>query len=618
MTSSREQSEADDPIDTIQKVVPPEPSTSDYVEPLSDHSSGSQPGNPSVRSRYGKRKLQAQNPSTSRTKRLKAFYNDDYRKLFNDTAHDLCQGDQDRDLLPPSQIGLVTWSSEEKQVFFSALAKRGKDDVGAISASIGTKSAMEVQVYLQLLSQATLEQHLYERHHQLLGPFDLPGAFEISPTCCEALEQAADALEVLHHKHEEKLERQKHSDLWLLDHGVAELVDQCMNGDDEGRAEVRGTLPAAELVNLKSLLQLSTHVFMNSNELENNWQSYAERSDTPSILFTAFSDFYNLVISLTKRLVQSSLYFAMSRLRATDSTKYTHKGNVRRRDVTAALHVLGMKANAHDFWIGCARRCKLDVYRNLKRNIAEDGRLSYEEVESELNFDQGIETECDSLSGEENQKPAHLDGEQHKPLSSADEVDYHLPDQSHEHGYSSDWSSKASSIRSILGSSSEHVGTQVQLELDQDNYCEILDNQAGLMEEHRLWNMLGRESSPEIKSEEMELPKRPMIERSRRDELIEWRDWVRYRSEWEKLGPPVPASSFYENRKRKMGCLASTEGELIRRNFRDGRGRRDAGYDGSDKGIESKEWGGPSRDSGELTEEAESEGEIASFSDNTQ
>ena len=616
MSSSRQQSEADEPINKILKALPPESSTSDYSEPTSEHSSSSQPKEQSVRSRPEKRKLQAQNPPKSRIKRLKVFYNDDYRRLVNDTAQEICEGHivEDHDLLPPSQIGVTKWSSEEKRIFFSTLGKRGKDDVMTIAASIGTKSEMEVRVYLQLLSQATLEQHLYERHHQLLGTFDLPGAFEISPACCEALEQAADALGVLQHKHEEKLEKQKHPDLWLLNYGVAEWADQCLNGHDEGPAKVRETLPAAELLDLKSLLQLSMHVFMNPNEPENNWRSYAERRETPSILYTAFSDFHNLVNSITKRLVQSSLYFAMARLRATNSSNYTHQKAVRRRDVIAALHVLGMEANAHNFWVGCARRCKLDVYHDVKRNTAEDGRLSYEEVESELDFKQGIETDYKSLSEEEREMLARPDEERHKRPSSVDEANYHLPDRTRQSsGYSSDGSSKADSTQKMFDSSSEHGGTQIQLERDQDSYSEALDNQASLMEEHRLWRMFGCEPTPDINIEEAELPKRPVIERSRRDELIEWRDWVRYRSEWETLGPPIPASSFYRNRIR--GSLAGRKAEVIRRNFRDGAGRLDAGYDGSDEGIKSDERGGPSDDRGELTEDTESGAETASLGD---
>lgn len=618
MSSSRKESEADDPVDTIPEGEPLESSTSDYSEPTSEHSSGSQSGKRSARSLPRKRKLRTRNPPKSRAKRLKVFYNDDYRNLFNATTDEICEGNivEDRDLLPPSQIGATKWSSGEKQIFFSALGKRGRDNVRAIAASIGTKSEMEVRVYLQLLTQATLEQHLYERHHEILGPFDLPGAFEISHNCCEALEQAADALGVLQLKHEEKLEKQEHPDLWLLNHDVAEWVDQCLNGDGEGLAEVRGIIPAAELLNLKSLLQLSTHVFMNPNEPENNWQSYAERRDTPSIMFTAFSDLYNLVNSITKRLVQSSLYFAMSRLRATDSSNYTHKRAVRRRDVTAALHVLGMEANAHNFWVGCARRCKLDVYHDVKRNMTEDGRLGYEEVESELNLNQRIETDYASLSEEEKEILAHPDEEQHKGPLRADEADYHLPDQRcQEPGYSSDGSSKANSTRSILDSSSEHGGTRLQLERDQDNYSEAFDHQASLIEEQQLWKMLSRESTPDIKPEQAELPKRPMFGRSRRGELVGWRDWVRYRSEWEKLGPPVPASSFYRNRER--GSLAGRQAEVISRNFRDCPGRFDAGYDGSDDGIKPNERGGPPGDNGELTEDAKFEGETASLGGST-
>ena len=618
MNVNSQQSEADDPSGRILEGQSSESSTSEHSESNNEDFSGAQSKKRKSRPSPGKRKLQARKLPKSRIKRLKLFYNDDYRKLFNDTTHDVREEYviEDHNLLPPSQIGATKWSSEEKHVFFSALEKRGRDDVSSIAASIGTKSEMEVRVYLQLLNQATLEQHLYERHHQLLGPFDLPGSFEISPNCCEALEQAADALGILQQKHEEKLEKRKHPNLWLLNHGVAEWVDQCLNGNDEGHAEVQETLPAAELLNLQNLLQLSTHVFMNSNEPEKNWRSYAERSDTPSILYTAFSDFHNLVNSVARRLVQSSLYFAMARLKATDSSNYTPNRAVRRRDVTAALHVLGMETNSQNFWVNCARRCKLDVYHNIKLNNSEEERLSYEEVERELNLNQAVESDCKPFSKDENETLASLSEKQHRWPSSVDEADYRLPHhRRQESEYSSDRSSKASSTRSILDSSSESGGTQLQLERDQDSYSEAFDNQVSLVEEHRLWNMLGRESTPDIKPEEAVLPKRAVIERSRRDELIEWRDWVRYKSEWETLGPPIPADTFYENRKR--GVSAGEMAKVIRRESRDGPGRLDPDYDGSDESIKSTEGGGLSGDSGELSEKAESDGETASLGEST-
>lgn len=614
MSSSRGQSEGDDLVDAIPEAEPPESSTSECSEPTSEHS-GSQSGTRRFQSRPEKRKLQMPNPSKSRAKRLKVFYNDGYRRLFNHTADEITEGIivEDCDHLQPSQIGATNWSSQEKQNFFSALGKRGRDDVRAIAANIGTKSEPEVRVYLQLLGQATLEQHLYERHHQLLGPFDLPGAFEITRDCCEALEQAADALGVLQQKHEEKLEKQKHPDLWLLNHSVAEWVDQCLNRDDEGRTEIRRTVPAAELLNLKNLLQLSTNVFMNPNEPENNWRSYAERSDTPSILYTGFLDFHNLLNSITKRLVQSALYFAMTRLRATDSSKYTHKRAVRRRDVTAALNVLGMEVNARNFWVGCARRCKLDVYDDVKGNMTEDRKLSYEEVETELNLNQGITTDYEPSSDEGTELTVRSDKKQHKRPSSADEAAYHRSDQSgQESGYSSEGPSKAGSTRSMLDSSSEQGSTRRQVGRDHDNYSEAFDYQASQMEEQRLWNMLGRESAPDIKLEEAELPKRPVIERSTRGELTEWRDWVRYRSEWEESGPPA-ASSFHKNMER--GSLAGKQDGIIRRKFRNGPGRLGAGYDGSDVCSKSKEGEGASGDGRELSEAAESDGETASVGD---
>ncbi|MCJ1298549.1 hypothetical protein MMC08_001339 [Hypocenomyce scalaris] len=607
---------ADDPTDVTLEDERAESSTSGYSESGSEHSSSSVPEERNSRPRPGKRRLQAPNPPTSRIKRLKVFYNDEYRKLFNDTTREIARGEDtnEHDLLPSSQIGVTVWSPQEKEIFFRTLAKLGRDDLKTIAARIGTKSEMEVNVYLQLLRQGLQEQHLYDRHHQLLGHFDLPVAFEISLDCCKALEQAAEALGVLQQKHEEKVEKQKHPGLWLLNHNVAEWADQRLHGDEEGHAEVRGSLPAAELLNLKSLLQLSILVFMNPNVPENNWRSYAERSDTPSIMYTAFSDFHTLVTSITKRLVQSSLYFAMARLRATDSNNYTHKQAVRRRDVTAALSVLGMEANAHDFWIGCARRCKLDVYLDVNQKSAESKKLSYVEVERQLNLDDGLETYYASSSGEEDGNSAGPDEDERAPT--ADETDYSLSNQeAEEPAYSSGWSSAAFSTQDIADSSAGRRDRGLQLERDQDAYTEAFDNQASRLEEQSLWNMLGRESVPDNKPEERELPTRPIIERKRKDDLLEWRDWMRYRSEWEKWVTAVPASSFHA--KRKHGSLPGTKAEAARKKHREGPSHLDAGYDGSDESIGTKE-GGLAGDTCEAIERDGSGDEAASRGDSTE
>lgn len=487
-----------------------------------------------------KRKTDDERTPRSRLKRLRGFYNDDYRCLLNDTLGEIGKEAASGKLkaLRGSQIGITVWSRKEKEIFFSALATKNRGDISGIAAIVGSKNELEVHVYLQLLQKAIMEHHLYDRRQQLLGQSDIPGAFEISKDCCDALDLAADALGVLQEKKEQELEMEKYGELGLLNARYAQWVEDHLYDGEYDESEKPQVSFAAEILNLKSHLTLSARLFMNSTDPEYNWRSYSDRAGSPSILHTAFADIQNIAISVTRRLIQSSLFFAMSRLRATGSSNYMHQQLVRRRDVTTALNVLGMKHDAGSYWVGVAKRCKLDVYEDLKPKTAKGKKLSYAEVEKRLGQACKYKNRSDTATPQENDpsSPASL---HENDLSMSD-----YPSEGNTNITASPYDSDLS-----LESRKNHTSTQKRLEKAQVTYSEALDLQASQYEEKRLWQLLGQEPPEDHKLEETKLPKKPGAERRSKEDLDDWRSWVDYVGQWEAHDKPVSASDFAANRR---------------------------------------------------------------------
>lgn len=527
-------------VDDAQKAISPSSRDASHARSSDSESSSSKPdkkGSP-VGSR--KRKAQDGRAPRSRLKRLRGFYNDDYRNLLNDTLGEIGKNTASGELKPlrGSQIGITVWSRNEKEIFFSALATKGRGDISGISAIVGSKTELEVHVYLQLLRKATMEHHLYDRHRQLLCQSDIAGAFEVSKDCCDVLDLAADALGVLQEKKEQVLEIEKYGELGLLNAGSTQWVEDHLHDGEYDQSEGPRVSSAAEILNLKSHLTLSARLFMNSTDPEYNWRSYSDRAESPSILHTAFADIQNIAISVTRRLVQSSLFFAMSRLRATGSSNYMHRQHVRRRDVTAALSVLGMKQDAESYWAGVAKRCKLDVYENLKPKTAKGEKLSYKEVEKRLGQPHKHKTKSDITTSQENDLSSP--GSSHRnDLSMSDYPSEGITDITAS-PYDSDLSHR---------SRENYTSTQNRIEKDQDAYAEALDLQASHDEEIRLWKMLGQEPPKIHKPEETELPKNPGAERRSKVDLDDWRSWVDYVGQWDAHDTPVSASEFAANQR---------------------------------------------------------------------
>ncbi|MCJ1278376.1 hypothetical protein MMC21_006191 [Puttea exsequens] len=498
--------------------------------------------------------------SHSRVKRFKGHYNDAYRQLYNTTVSDtaLLQHEADDPLLP-SQIGISYWSSEEKTTFFRALSRKGRHDIRAIAAAICSKSEPEVQIYLGLLYKAAADHYVHDSTQSLFRLFDLEPAVELSRECCEALDRAADALRVLQQRADETNEKKRHPDYPLLDPKVARLVGRHLRDSEIHETELTAKLPSVALLNLKNFLALSKRVFMNSKDAEYNWRTYTERRRPPSILNTAFSDFHNLVLSVTRRLVQSSLFSALSRLRATTAPGgYVPCRHVKQCDVVAALNILDMRPDGRSIWARVARKCKLRVYENVRGRQVSGKRYSYGEVEEILNS-----------RGRRRFQSVCTDPFNGRIVSSDDRVPP-APQQASENSSPPHSSSinDESSIQSSPNHSKSPISTSPaqspisridRLSEAQDTYAEHIDQFASHEEETHLWQFLGQTPSrlpPE--KEKIPFSKAPYAHRKDREDLTDWTTWIEHAAEWETFSSPVPEQRFTSNRK---GTREGEDGE---------------------------------------------------------
>lgn len=486
-----------------------------------------------------KRKRASLQAPRSRWKRLKAHYNDKYRELYNETVNELIHAAplHPKELLSPSQIGVTLWSSQEKEAFFTSLARKGRGDLPGIASAIGTKNELEVHVYLKLLQNEVVQQHLHNRRNQLFDVSVVPGALEVSSACSTALGLSAEALGILQQRAEARFEKKKHHDMWLLDQKLGRWASSCLNQGARGEKEIRGRLPAAELLDLEVFLTLSRNIFMNSSNEDEHWLKYCSGKEQPSILCTAFGDYHRLTVSITRRLVQSSLFFAMSRRKAATTSIYTPKQAVRKQDIAAALDVLGMKHNSRMFWTGVAKRCALMVYDGDIEDI-QNAPLSLSEVEKRLSQG-GIHSEdgdeYDDLNADDTDEDASTESSSFSASFSADGFNNSDHTSNHFDGYASSASSGSSSKLS-------RVSNQ-----DLDIYAEALDAKASLDEEKRLWEVLDEQPPEPLSPDDIVVPRVPNGERKTGDDLDDWRAWTDFAPEWETYTKKIPEVSFTEN-----------------------------------------------------------------------
>lgn len=318
-------------------------------------------------------------------KKAKGAFNRAYLELLNEdiehaasryvpVAHD--QFDE-RVALPASQIGMSVWTSMEKERFFEALGRLGRDDAGGIAQRVRTKGEMEARQYIKIL-QDGLALRRQQKELKPLELADFPAAVELSHDCCLALQDTADNIASRQEHSEKAAEEGKHGPDWLASQdNHKELAEDEVETD---------TTQAAHVFRIPEWLLLSERFFMNAPSEDGNWQSVD--GDTPSIRLTTLQDFHSLAITLTKRLVASTLYMAAARIRAERGTRSIMRKSVKVRDVEAAAMSLGLLTRKPPL-TGCIRHLGLSVYEEPPKPHEGDESepMRYDAVEEKLELE---------------------------------------------------------------------------------------------------------------------------------------------------------------------------------------------------------------------------------------
>ncbi|KAM3513283.1 hypothetical protein MY11210_003059 [Beauveria gryllotalpidicola] len=505
--------------------------------------SGGSAGNESPRKRCAE-----DQPWPRAFKRRRSHLNPQYLELLNreieDAAHRVCL--EDVISLPDSQLGLTYWSSLEKTQFFEALSRLGKHDLPGIAQRIGTKSTIEVKHYLRVLHEAAIA-HRSQKKLFSLEPVEYPAAVELTTPCCHAQEEAADAISIMQEARESLREEEK----WQ-EH--CDVTPQIAAELEKRHKHAGAANPAfANLFHVPRWLKLSDRMFMNSSIPGSNWRNIDSRP--PSMWATTLDDFRSLALSMTRRLVQTTLFISMSRIRAKSELVPGTRSIVRKKDVEAAIASLGLSHNANDWWRKSARRLRLDVYENPPTRAVEedeeDEPMTYDEVEAELADEEPRRAESEDSDVERVKfEPQPLEEVDDSAADDSDSDDQGKPRDEEQRAVNREineilWYS-AVGIRDMQ-STRRALKLRIETERRQERYADTVDEHASFVAETDMWELL--QKTPPMQRPRMPNPTRLQMQRSNLDvESLyamnrNWADDLEYQAEWETLRKPIDAVS---------------------------------------------------------------------------
>ncbi|KAH8121054.1 hypothetical protein LI328DRAFT_158372 [Trichoderma asperelloides] len=571
---------------------------SDYVgeDEEGSFSSAAESESQELRSQL-KRPLDDTEPIYRPFKRQRGELNLEYLELLNNEIQDAAQQSSFGNLkaLSASHIGLTHWSTAEKQKFFEAVARLGKYNLPGIATKVGSKSVAEVSHYLEFLQEACEARRQQQGSRTILELVEYPAALEISQQCCRAEEEAADEISLKQEAREEIRERNRWGDVWDITPKVARKLSKAIHKQDENLASIP---QFAQLFHSSTWLELSARMFMNSSVPGNNWNSIG--GEPPSMWATTFEDFHSLALSITRRLVQTTIFIAMSRIRSKNATRKRVRDMVQLQDVEAAISSLNLTSKLNESWVSSARRLRLDVYENLPEGDEEfdEEHMTYEEIERALSGDNTV------APGEQAQPDTPFSTQlsdvedEDDNLSDAPSESSRSPSPTNEEERQIDMEAVEVLEYSVMGIRSNNatrkalkafIATDRQLE----RQAEEIDQYASYKAEIEMWNLLQKKPP-------MELPKKHDPGPVRRSNLSldsfypSGRDWAHklaYYSEWETLPLSEP--------ELKPG---STEEEVVIKG--------EAGDEGGDEAEEEdREEAEAERNEAESEEEEEEEEE---------
>jgi hypothetical protein len=465
-------------------------------------------------------------------------------------------------------VGLVQWTRKENDIFFTALARKGRGNVGEIAQLIDSKSRLEVADYIEFLEERL-------QGHQLSEPSLLdvkfPAAVEINEDLEEVMDHFAETVAIEEQKKELMQAKKEHgsSDFWILDSKKADKVEELLTSGDEDALPEAISLSAG-LLDLKNLIRLSEKVFMNPGKSrpEDSWKNVTRNGETPSLTADALGEFYDLTVDLVIRLMQEAHNTALDRLSKERRRKLPF---VRKKDVQRALTTMGMRHNVFEYYVNLPRRLKLDV-TNRKRKIKSKTYVPYDKVERMLSKKSRKKASASSGSSDasseedtENDEKVDVESDDDEDDlsdfgSSEDENEIHTEDEDNteevEENPSSDGGEHEPNIANQpkrklnddldYEEISDSEYQQLELEQRLDDYNAYLDRQASQKEEADLRELLNFPTidsvepiSKRAKEKQEEPPK--ITEEMRREimqnnAVVDWRKDLVYQDEWETYG----------------------------------------------------------------------------------
>lgn len=507
-----------------------------------------------------------------------------YRGMLNEMIEDATwRSKSSNDPMTDSQIGASFWTAAEKDALFRCLSLRGCVDLPSLCFAIGTKQEPEIQVYLSLLRKNVAE-HVEDLPKNNLPASLMPPAVEVSSDCETSLDAVANILSARVEKREALIEQQHSGEDWLIDEARAALIEDQYNdlqlaldvlAEEDGEVSGSDEMPindtakshTTSLLRPAAFLNLSQQFFMNNGERDHlNWHHLdcvSDVSTAPALFKSALRDFENIVVSITRRLIQASIFQAMTRLRAGDTSRadWTPSAAVREVDVLSASSMLGMTSTWHHYWATMARRNQLAVYSesvrfNDGRNGTKNGfKLTYEEVEAELDLEP---EDRDQTNTEYDEGEEVLDEDVDEIMQDADL----FTDDEHEFDHEVEIEQGNSITRRRALSPASFCRAETA-------YLEVLDTT--LAKEAEI-TLLGAVSSdaPDAMHEvrQTTLPPYPRPVPSTESERLDWRDRTEYVGDWERgIGYPSEHDFHTMN-------LQGQKGRKRRKDVREEIGRR--------------------------------------------
>jgi hypothetical protein len=347
--------------------------------------------------------------------------------------------ESDLDDVTDLQIGAVVWTRTQRSAAYNALARLGRGGIEGVAAVCG-KSKLEVLDFMRVMDEAGVEAALRDPRRPVLGMDAVTAAVEVPDALLEALTDGARRIELYVQRCQAKAERRKWGELWNLDFEIAtelhysykrvmkaELpgtigggskdsqamdvdteqssthIDEAgaqdeassLSGESSDPGELIDRIPIAKLLKLHTWIRLCSGIFMNKRK-PRHWMRPG-----PSIRHTAFGDFYNLTVSLTRRIAHTALFQAQIRHRGMGGMDAPL---VSLKDVKCAIEMLGLKENSFDYWVGVPRRHKLKCSvspSGSKEQEKETVYMSLLEVEEHLKKEPYKTKRAASESGDE-------------------------------------------------------------------------------------------------------------------------------------------------------------------------------------------------------------------------